>query len=80
MVQKSGKILKTRGGEILQESVKIIKLGKIHEISEKRGPHFILVEESENSEKCSDKLGKILPQKPVPGGKITFSNYGRRHG
>ena len=36
LVQKSGKILKTRGGGILQESVKIIKLGKIHEISEKK--------------------------------------------
>ena len=32
--------------------------------------------EEKNSKKYSGKLGKILPQKPVPGGKITFPKYG----
>ena len=54
-------------------------------------PHFSLVEEPvgilnirkntphkfrKRSEKYSRKLGKILPKKTDPGGKITFSNYG----
>ena len=75
-MKNTPKIQKCIIGKNMQNPEKYSKSRKNTPEIQKKNTLCRQIQKKKVKRKYSGKLGKILPKKTVPGGKITFSNYG----